>query len=466
MNRPNILLFLTDDHAPWSLPAYGHSEMTTPNFDRLAREGVVFENAFTPCPVCSPARACLMTGRTPSQVGVHDWLEESISEIGDRDWLADELTLPQRLQSAGYHTLLAGKWHLGSCQKNPPGFDHVFGLARWQGGHNEKHTYHLDGEPQVLEGNKSKIITDHALQLLDAAPAGHPFFLNVGYIATHSSYEAAAHDPERVREVADLSYRDLPEYRPHPWLKNEGMATAPSVNDAQLRSRYAGYHAAVRELDLQVGRLLGALEQRGELENTLVIYVSDHGCAIGHQGFFGKGNSTRPLNMYDTSLRVPLLIRGPGIVGGQRVSENVDHYDLFEAILEWAGLQGGGADFPGLSLAPLAQGKSVGWQSERFGEYGDLRMIRTTTYKFVKRYPSGPYELFDLIADPDETFNLAGWEHCREVQAELDARLEHWYSLHEDPEKSGIRVKELPRHNSQYEAWRDGRREARGLQVY
>lgn len=466
MTPPNILLFLTDDHAPWSLPAYGHSEMATPNFQRLAREGVVFDNAFTPCPVCSPARACLMTGRTPSQTGVHDWLEESIPEIGERDWLADEFTLPQRLQQAGYHTALAGKWHLGSRGRNPAGFDRAFTLPGWQGAHNERYVYQTDGEPCPLEGNKSKIITDQALRFLAGAPSDRPFFLNIGYIATHSPYEAKAHDPEQVREVEHLSFPDLPEYHPHPWLRNEGMASAPAENAAELRSRYLGYHAAVRELDGQVGRILNALDERGLRENTIVIYVSDHGCAIGHHGFFGKGNSTRPLNMYDTSLRVPLLIRGPGIQAGRRIRELVDHYDLFEAILEWASLPTGGADFPGRSLAPLAAGKAPKWPEEKFGEYGDLRMIRTKRHKWVKRYPTGPFDLFDLENDPDETFNLAGWNQYRELQADLDSRLEKWYAAHEDPQKSGLRVKCLPRHNSQYEAWRDGHREARGLQVY
>jgi len=465
MNRPNILLFLTDDHAPWSLPAYGHSEMATPNFDRLGREGALFENAFTPCPVCSPARACLLTGRTPSQTGLHDWLEEGIGSIGERDRLANEFTLPRRLQAAGYSTLLAGKWHLGSRGRVPAGFDHAFALAGSQGVHSGPYTYCADGEPCVIEGNKSQVVTDHALKLLAAAPADRPFFLNVGYIATHSPYDAEAHDPERVREVEHLMFHDLPEYRPHPWLKNEGMVTAACGDAAELRRRYVGYHAAVAELDREVGRVLAALDERELRESTIVIYVSDPGCALGHQGFLGKGNSTRPLNMYETSLRVPLLIRGPGIDSGRWIRELVDHYDLFEVILEWAGLPPGGDGFPGRSLAPLTAGKAVSWPGEKFGEYGDLRMIRTERYKWVRRYPNGPFDLFDLEIDPRETFNLAGWEDYRDVQAELDARLADWYSHHEDPEKSGLRVKELPRHNS-HEAWRDGHREARGLQVY
>ncbi|MDE0312235.1 MAG: sulfatase-like hydrolase/transferase, partial [Caldilineaceae bacterium] len=126
MARPNILLFLTDDHGQWANGCYGNSELQTPNLDRLATEGARFADAFTPCPVCSPARACLMTGRTPSQVGIHDWLQEAEPVIGDHDWLAGEETLPQLLSRAGYHCGLSGKWHMGRSHRTPPGFDWAF----------------------------------------------------------------------------------------------------------------------------------------------------------------------------------------------------------------------------------------------------------------------------------------------------------------------------------------------------
>ena len=119
MKCPNILLFLTDDHGSWALGSYGNREVRSPRLDRLAAEGARFANAFTPCPVCSPARACLVTGRTPSQVGIHDWIEENDPDCGDYDWLAGETTLPQLLQRAGYHCGLSGKWHLGRSHQSP-----------------------------------------------------------------------------------------------------------------------------------------------------------------------------------------------------------------------------------------------------------------------------------------------------------------------------------------------------------
>ena len=313
MARPNILLFLTDDHGQWANGCYGNSELQTPNLDRLATEGARFADAFTPCPVCSPARACLMTGRTPSQVGIHDWLQEAEPVIGDHDWLAGEETLPQLLSRAGYHCGLSGKWHMGRSHRTPPGFDWAFGLPRWQGAHNGAYTYHLNGEPVELTGNKSTLITDHALQFLDNAPSDQPFFLKVGYIATHSPYQAETHDPELTAQFKDAAFTDIPPYHPHPWQRNEGLAGGFQPTDQQIRTRYVGYYTAVTEIDREVGRLLDRLEQDGTLDNTIVIYTSDHGCSVGQNGFWGKGNSTRPLNMYEISTRVPLMVRAPGL---------------------------------------------------------------------------------------------------------------------------------------------------------
>lgn len=471
MHHPNIVLFLTDDHAPWTLPEYGNRELKTPHFSRLAAEGVLFRNAFTPCPVCSPARACLMTGRTPSQVGIHDWLEEGNADIAALDRLSGEATLAELLQRAGYQTFLSGKWHLGQSHHTPRGFDHCFGIGGGQGIHNGSLSFHQDGVPLELEGNKSRIITDKAVEFLEAATGDEPFFLNISYIATHSPYQIQAHEPHLADKVQDFDFVDIPAYIPHPWAKNEGLNASQESNDQVLRDRYRGYYAAVMELDHNVGRIMEALEQRGLLDDTIIIYASDHGCSLGQNGFWGKGNSTRPLNMYEVSLRIPLLIRGPQISPGHIVDLPVDHYDLFQAICEWGGVprfsdEWESRHYPGTSLAPLAGGRTVpAWQQERYGEYGDLRMIRTEEFKLVHRYPNGPHDLYHLTVDPGETRNLAGDSDYAAVQQELTTRLEQWYSQHEDPRYTGLRVKSLPPHNMGYEAWRDGIREARGLQV-
>ena len=145
--------------APGPTAPYGNSEVSTPTLDALAAAGTRFSQAYTPTPVCSPARACLLTGKTASQVGIHDWLEEAIPEVGERDWLGDTRTLFDYLSAAGYHTGLSGKWHLGQSHLPPRGADFHFGLPGWQGAHNTPYIYVRNGEMLELEGNKSRHIT-------------------------------------------------------------------------------------------------------------------------------------------------------------------------------------------------------------------------------------------------------------------------------------------------------------------
>ena len=220
--RPNIVLFLTDDHGAWASGCYGNRELPTPALDELAAAGARFVNAYTPSPVCSPARANLLSGKTASQVGIHDWLEEEKPEIGQRDWLGQTRTLFEYLSAAGYHCGLSGKWHLGQSHLPPRGADYHFGLPGWQGSHNGAYTYVRNGEMVELHGNKSRFITDHAIEFLDSAPADQPFFLNIGYIATHSPYRQQAHDPQQTAKFQSCAFDEIPPWEAHPWVKNEG----------------------------------------------------------------------------------------------------------------------------------------------------------------------------------------------------------------------------------------------------
>ena len=461
-SRPNILLFLTDDHGAWANGCYGNAEIHTPTLDALAADGARFSHAWTPTPVCSPARACLLTGKTASQVGIHDWLEERFAEIAERDWLRGTPTLFEMLSAAGYATCVSGKWHVSQSQLTPAGVDDYFGLPGWQGSHNQTYTYVDNGELVELDGNKSSFITDRAIQFLDGLPCDQPFFLNVGYIATHSPYQSSTHDPRQTARYQDCPFDAIPTYAAHPWVKNEGGGNA--LDEGELRERYIGYYAAATEIDENIKRIIDALDASGKLDDTIIIYTSDHGCAMGHNGFFGKGNSTRPLNMYDVSLHVPLIISGAGVKRGV-ISDYVDHYDTFQTICQLAGVTGDVAeDCAGHSYLPLLGGESLDWDDTRYGEYGDLRMIRDERWKLVWRYPDGPHDLFDLAVDPHERVNVFG--DNPQVVERLKARLDAFYRRHDNPALSGLRVKDLPKHNEGSEAWRDGRREARGLQVY
>ncbi len=459
----NIILFCTDDHGAWALGSYGNREVKSPALDALAAGGARFDHAYTPVPVCSPARACLITGKTPSQVGIHDWLQEKNERVTGRDWMKDQVSLFQTFQQANYHTGLFGKIHLGWSEVVPPGVDDYFGARRTQNLHNGGCAFLDNGVEVTPDVNRSEAITNRTIQFLEDHDRERPFFAYVGYQATHSPYEKQAHDPAITALYEDATFIDIPPYTAHEWVKNEGTPNDPT--NEELRDRYIGYYAAVTEIDNNVKRIVEYLDANGLRENTLIIYTSDHGCAIGHHGFFGKGNSTRPLNMYDISLHVPLIWNGPGIEAGTTVSQYVDHYDSYVAIRSAMGLAPGSDDHPGADYTPFTGGETVSWDDTQFGEYGDLRMIRTPELKLVWRYPDGPHDLFDLTNDPGEQTNIYDDPAYEARRDALKAQMDAFYAQYSTPEHDGFAVKSQPWHNPA-EAWRDGLREGRGLQDY
>jgi arylsulfatase A-like enzyme len=453
----NILLILTDDHAAWALGHAGCAEIHTPNLDRLAARGTRYTNAVTPSPVCSPARACLMTGRMPSEHGIHDWLQEYDPEIGDRDWLAGIETLPEWYQQRGYHTGLSGKWHLGFHEGAPPGFDWAFGMDRKINSHNGPIDYFLNGEKLNLEGNRSRHITDHALRFLEERPDDRPFFLNIGYFATHSPFMENKHDPETVNLYRDATFPDLPRLAPHPWRKPENGIPGDSFDEEEARKRWRGYYAAVTEIDREIGRVIDALEARGLLEDTLILYSADHGLCLGHHGVWGKGNGTRPLNFYEESLRVPLIIAGPGMEPGGIVDTPVSHLETYRFLTtDHAEITDETHHSKGIFDSRDSRDSLL--SSATFHEYGDSRAIRTPQYKLIRRYHHGPDELYDLTKDPHERKNVIEDPTYSQVVAEMDAAQDAFFESHSRDSCDGRRVAALPRHND-HEAWRDGLRD-------
>lgn len=471
-DRPNVILFVTDDHGPWTFPCYGNSEVRAPVFDKMAREGALFHNAFTPTPVCSPARACVLTGLTSSQHGVHDFIHMLDPECEERDWLDGCVTLAELLQHEGYRCGLSGKWHIGQSMQTPRGYE--WSRINTKGQHVGEMEFVKEGQAVVHEGNRTEVITDYAIEFLNEQSDDKPFFLHIGYLATHSPY--IGQDEDLVASYDKATFCDIEMGESHPLSWNEGFAEGAVATDEEARIRHMNQYAAVTDIDQNVGRILDRLEVLGQMENTVVIYTSDHGLSLGQHGFWGKGNGTRPVNMYDVSIRVPLIVYGAGISGGVEVERCVDHFDTFQTVCELGGVK---LDlevrYPGQSYLPLAMGGQIeDWDDTRYGEYGDVRMIRTPHYKLVRRYLHGPDDLYDLKKDPGERENLSNRAEMASTREVLLASLEIFYSEYEDVEKSGLRVKALPRHNNPQkpsqvvssEAWRDGIREKRGLQKY
>ena len=447
---PNILLFITDDHGQWASGPYGNNEVSTPNLDSLAASGVVVENAFTPTPVCSPARASLLTGLTPSQHGIHDYIAAAF----DRErWLATEQTLPLLLQKAGYRTGLAGKWHIGNEDVPAPGFDFWFSVGSdYPLLHDGARDFCNQGRMERIRGYTDDIVAEQAARFVRATDA-RPFFLLVGLTATHSPWRG---HPERLASLyRDASFCDIPTGESYPF--GEQALESLSVDRRHEREAQAQYYAAVSHVDEIVGRLLEAVDEAGKLNNTLVVYTSDHGLNCGHHGIWGKGNATLPLNMLEESIRVPLQLSWQGVLpAGMRRVEMVDHLDLFQTLVS-VGIADlpANSDYAGTSMLPLLLEPEVdcNWRQVQFGEYGTVRMARSGRYKLIRRHPNGPHELFDLEADPRETRNFIDSSSHLAVISELSGLMETRFRRYSKPDKSGILGADLPQHNMT-EAWR------------
>ncbi len=450
-SRPNLLFILSDDQGPWAAGCYGNPEIRTPNLDRIAREGVLFRNFFVATPVCSPSRATILTGRIPSQHGIHDWLYSGPSEpnrpnfnVGPdaRQLLAGEVAYTDIMAAHGYHCGISGKWHLGDSLHPQHSFDFWFVHQRGGGPYNNAPMVR-DGQLVNVPGYVTDVITDEALGFLDrhrAERPDQPFYLSVHYTAPHSPW--VGHPQQLVDSYADCPFESCPQEPRHPW--------AGSLTDEHLGNRASlqGYFAAVTAMDQNIGRLLDWLETHDLRRRTLVVFMSDNGFSCGHHGFWGKGNGTSPRNMYEHSIKVPFLASQPGTLPQGLVTEAmVSAYDFLPTLLDYLDLPlPTQQNLPGQSFLPLLRGDAPAGDGGRdevviFDEYGPVRMIRTREWKYVYRHPDGPHDLFDLVNDPDERHNLAEEPGQQQRIRELHARLEAWFARYVLPEHDGLRAR-------------------------
>lgn len=456
--RPNVLLFLTDDHPGWALGCAGEAEIASPNIDFLARNGVRFANATTPCPVCSPARASLWTGTIPSWHGVHDHLNGKA-----HPGIGDQSTLTDAARAAGYRTAQIGKWHCHTSEDNSRrrGFDRWF--SHYSGTRSRFGEQPFWDQDQRVDryGYQAPFITEAARAFLrEAAAEAMPFFCAVGYTETHSPFIDA---PPRIRERYNI-------------------ATFPSVPDEELpevhgrvvkglRKNSPGgmemlrqFASAVTFVDEQVGILLDEIESLGLREQTLVLYTADHGQCLGNHGIAVKGNGTVPQNFFDESLDVPLIASLPGVIdSGRVIADPVDHLDTFATLLQVIdAAPPDPSPRPGRSWLGRASQNENGnagdpGKQHVFAEYGNARMIRTPELKLIRRWPGPngryPDELYNRKTDPRETRNLIHDPNYADAAAALDRVMDDYFSQNSRPAADGRRVGELPLHNEK-EPWR------------
>lgn len=428
--QPNILVILTDDQRWDAMSCAGNKLVSTPNIDRLAKEGARFANVFVTTSLCSPSRASMLSGRYARQHGVLNNFTE---------YPVDLPSYPRSLKVAGYQTAYIGKWHMGEDNdEQRPGFDHWFS-HRGQGNYFDNE-FNDDGVRKKVPGYYTTVVTEHALNWLQQK-RDKPFLLILGQKAPHGGpiqpeprFEHALDNVmvPRPKNADDYAASGKPA-----WLK-ESYPTwhgggGPLYNLKTLEGLTRAYLATLLSVDESVGRIYDALKQMGQLDDTVIIYTSDNGFVLGEHG------RTDKRTMYEESLRIPLLVRYPPLVkAGTVVDKMVLSLDMAPSIVEFGGgkpLKG----IAGLSWKPLLEGKKVKWRDAFLYEYNfekqfpytpNIRGIRTDEWKLI-RYPHGDgspdrftAELYHLTEDPLEQHNLIDdprWAAQRKkLERELD----------------------------------------------
>lgn len=435
--RPNILFIMADDHDADAMSCYGSRINKTPNIDRIANDGIRFDNCFCTNAICGPSRATILTGKYSH---INGFIDNSSRFDGSQQ------TFPKLLQKAGYQTGIVGKWHLMS---EPTGFDY-WNVLPGQG------VYH---DPQMIEmGQKTKhtgyvtdLIADFSIDFLKNRDAEKPFCLMCHHKAPHRSWNP---DAKHAAMYEDVDIPEPPTFNDDYATRGTAAHTAEMRIDRDLNKddlkvdppegltpeqlkhwkyeRYIkDYLRVIASVDDNVGRLLDYLDQSGLAENTLVIYTSDQGFFLGDHGWFDKRF------MYEDSLRMPFIARFPGLTQPGSVADAMSlNVDFAPTFLDLAGAAIPD-DIQGRSLQPILKGQPPkNWRNSMYYHYYEYPAvhsvrrhygIRTLEHKLIHYYYGmDEWELFDLKKDPDELRNLyddpAYAKVCENLKGEL-ARL-------------------------------------------
>lgn len=414
--QPNVLVFFTDQQRWDTCSCYGNPMGLTPHLDAMARRGTRFQHAFTCQPVCGPVRATLQTGLYARAAGV--W----------RNGLGlapTHTTIAQCFQQAGYETGYIGKWHLSAGQPGAVPKSGRAGYQHWIASNVLEFTSHpndgvifgADNKPIRLHGYRVDAQTDLAINFLRRQRDGRPFFLFLSYLEPH-------HQNDMRRFVAPdgyaARYRDHyvpPDLQPYP--------------EGDWRSELPDYYGICASLDENLGRVIDELRHLGELDNTILLFTSDHGC------HFRTRNTEYKRSCHDSCLRVPMAAQGPGFDGGRAVPELVSLVDVPPTLLAACGLPVPSA-MQGHDMTPLAAGRTAGWADDVFAQISEsqvARAVRTARWTYCAEAPGKngnkdeasdlyvDYQLYDLQADPHQLTNLLGRSDYAPVLAEMRQRL-------------------------------------------
>jgi N-acetylglucosamine-6-sulfatase len=428
--RPrNVVFILSDDHRYDAMSFMGHQFARTPAMDRMAAEGAHLANAFVTTSLCSPSRASILTG-----------LYTFRHRVIDNNRLVPEGTIffPQYLQKAGYATAYIGKWHMGGDTDAPrPGFDHWVSF-RGQGQYLPTgNTLNVDGKNVPQKGYITEELTDYAIDWLKKQePGGRPFFMYLSHKAVHANFTPARKDTGRLSEIPwerPETFNPTEEMRKNQprWLRDQRNSwhgvDFPYHSELDVEKYYKAYCETLIGVDDSIARVMDQLEAMGVADETLVIYMGDNGFMFGEHGLIDKRVA------YETSIRVPMLMRCPDLFkGGKVVREVVANIDMAPTILEAMGLEKP-AHMDGDSVIPLLTGKATEWRDyflyvyyweKNFPQSPTVFSLRGERYKYITYYGLWDAdELYDLQHDPDETVNLCYDPAHAEIVKEMETRL-------------------------------------------
>ncbi len=397
--QPNIVVILADDLGYGDLSSYGAQDLESPSIDALVADGMRFDRFYANCPVCSPTRASLLSGRYPELVGVPGVIRTHAED----NWgylSPDAVMLPERLREAGYHTALVGKWHLGLQSPNTPnerGFDHFHG---WLGDMMDDYYTHLRHNINYMRLNEQEIEPQgHATDLFTAwaqeyvterAKSDQPFFLYLAYNAPHTPIQPPPDWVQRVKQ------------------------REPGIGEQR-----ATLVALVEHMDHGIGQFVETLKKNGQYENTLIVFTSDNGGKTDIGASNGRLRGAKQ-QMYEGGLRVPLAVVWPGrIAAGSRGELQAMTMDLFPTLCQVAGVSAG-EQLDGRSFLPTLLGESQkplrreSFWTRREGNNRYLGQaiwaIQRDNWKLLQNLPTEPFQLFNLADDPQEQRDLASSE--------------------------------------------------------
>jgi len=415
--KPNVLFLFADDQCFETIREFGHTDIDTPNLDRLAKRGTTFTHAYNmgswSGAVCVASRTMLISGRSV-------WRANSIYDATEKEREAGRLW-PQMMSRAGYETFFTGKWHIKANAEKT--FDTAKNIrAGMPKDTKQGYNRPLDGKPDpwspsdpdfggFWEGGKhwSEVVGDDAIEFIQASKnTEKPFFIYAAFNAPHDPRQSPQEyvDKYPLDRIA-IPKNYLPLY-PHKdaigcgqSLRDEKLAPFPRTEHA-VKVHRQEYYAIITHMDAQIGRILDALEKSGQADNTWIFFTADHGLAVGHHGLFGKQN------MHEHSLRVPFIVNGPDVKGGEKNNSPIYLQDVMATAIDLAG-EPKPAHVEFQSLLPLLRGeKSAVARDEIYGAYLELqRAIIHDGWKLILYPKAKVARLYQVESDPDEMNDLA-----------------------------------------------------------